>query len=56
MNNFLTGIDIFAIWATLVLALGLTKLYTNRSVTGVAIILFIIFAVVVAIGAVFTPG
>jgi hypothetical protein len=56
LNNFLTGLDIFAIWATIVLALGLSKLYTNRSITGIAIILFIIFALVVAIGAAFTPG
>jgi len=56
LNNFLTGVDIFAIWATLVLAIGLSKLYTNRSVAGIAIILFIIFAIVVAIGAALTPG
>jgi len=56
LHNFLTGIDIFAIWATIVLALGLSKLYTNRSIAGIAIILFIIFALVVAVGAAFTPG
>ena len=56
LSNFLTGIDIFAIWATIVLALGLSKLYTNRSVGGIAVILFIIFALVVAVGAALTPA
>lgn len=56
LNNFLTGIDIFAVWATLVLALGLTKLYPNRSFGGIAVILFIIFAIVVAVGAALTPA
>lgn len=56
LNNFLTGLDIFAIWATIVLAIGLSKLYMNRSIGGIAIILFIIFALVVAVGAALTPG
>ena len=56
LHNFLTGIDVFAIWATLVLALGLSKLYTNRSVGGIAVILFIIFALVVAVGAALSPA
>ena len=56
LNNFLTGIDIFAIWATIVLAIGLSKLYTNRSIGGIMVILFIIFALLVAVGAALTPG
>lgn len=56
LHNFLTGIDIFAIWATIVLAIGLSKLYPNRSVGGIAVILFIIFALVVAVGAALTPA
>ena len=56
LHNFLTGWDVFAIWATIVLAIGLGKLYTNRSVGGIAIILFVIFALLVAVGAAFTPA
>lgn len=54
--NFLTGLDIFAIWATIVLGIGLNRLYPNRSTGGILVILFIIFALLIAVGAVVTPS
>jgi hypothetical protein len=56
LNSFLTGMDIFAIWATIVLAIGLAKLYPNRSTGSILVILFIIYALLIAVGAVLTPA
>ncbi len=48
LYRFLAGMDLFALWGLLVLAIGLTKLYAKRSIAQAATILIILYALLVA--------
>ena len=56
LSRFLTSVNIFSLWGAVVLGIGMSKLYPERSAKSASIIILVIYALYVAISAALSRG